>query len=66
MKDIHVGGRPPIVRPEGFYEALLVEYETMSTVQMAKARGVSRPTISKWLKIAREKRDAANVNKESE
>jgi predicted DNA-binding protein (UPF0251 family) len=52
-KDIHKGGRPPIVRPEGFYEMLLTEYETMTTAQMAAVHGVTRSTIQRWLKIAR-------------
>lgn len=53
VKDIHKGGRPPIVRPEGFYKRILEEYEVMTTGQMAKVHGVTRPTICRWLKIAR-------------
>lgn len=53
-KDIHKGGRPPVKRPEGFYETILKEYETMTTGQMATFHGVTRTTISRWLKIARE------------
>lgn len=53
VKDIHKGGRPPVKRPDGFYEGVLNCYETMTTSQMAKAYGVTRQTISRWLKIAR-------------
>ena len=53
VKDIHKGGRPPIPRPEGFYQELLREYETMTINQMAQCHGVTRTTISRWLKIAR-------------
>lgn len=52
-RDIHKGGRPKIQRPEGFYESLLREYETMTTSQMAAFHGVTRQTISRWLKAAR-------------
>jgi hypothetical protein len=52
-RDIHKGGRPRITRPEGFYEALLREYDTMTTSQMATFHGVTRQTISRWLKVAR-------------
>lgn len=53
-RDIHKGGRPPMERPIVFYTGLLAEYETQTTAQMAKSHGVSRATISRWLKIARE------------
>lgn len=52
---IHKGGRPPIQRPDGFYEALLREYETMTIQQMAEAHKVTRTTISRWLRVARSK-----------
>lgn len=54
MNDIHKGGRPPIVRPEAFYAALLAQYEHMTIGQMAQVHQVSRSTISRWLRIARE------------
>lgn len=50
---IHKGGRPKVTRPNGFYESLLREYETMSTSQMAASHNVTRQTISRWLKAAR-------------
>lgn len=53
QKDIHRGGRPKIVRPRGFYESLLREYEIMTIAQMAESHKVTRQTISRWLKIAR-------------
>lgn len=53
-KDIHKGGRPPIQRPEGFYENLLREYEVMTIGQMADCHKVTRTTISRWLRIARQ------------
>lgn len=53
IKDIHKGGRPPVQRPEGFYESILREYETMTIGQMAEIHKVTRTTISRWLKIAR-------------
>lgn len=53
IKDIHKGGRPPIQRPDGFYESLLREYETMTIGQMAEVHKVTRTTISRWLKVAR-------------
>lgn len=52
-RDIHKGGRPRAQRPAGFYESLLREYETMTTTQMAVFHGVTRQTISRWLKAAR-------------
>ena len=57
QRDIHKGGRPPVVRPAGFYEALLREYDTMTTRQMADAHRVSRATITRWLSIARRKQN---------
>jgi transcriptional regulator with XRE-family HTH domain len=53
-KNIHKGGRPKTVRPSGFYQALLREYENMTLRQMAEFHKVSRMTISRWLKVARE------------
>lgn len=53
MKDIHKGGRPPIQRPDGFYETILNEYESMTIAEMAEFHNVTRTTISRWLKIAR-------------
>lgn len=53
MTSIHKGGRPPITRPEGFYEGVLKCYESMTIKQIADAYGVSKPTISRWLRIAR-------------
>lgn len=53
-KDIHRGGRPKTIRPKGFYELLLREYETMTIGQMAQTHKVTRQTISRWLKTARE------------
>lgn len=61
MGDIHKGGRPPIKRPDGFYEALLREYETMTIGQMATIHKVSRTTISNWLRVARSRGDAHAV-----
>lgn len=51
--DIHKGGRPPKVRPDGFYDMLLREYDTMTIGQMADFHKVTRTTISRWLKVAR-------------
>ena len=45
MTDIHKGGRPPIKRPEGFYEGLLREYETMTIRQMAES-GITVTTVA--------------------
>lgn len=59
MKDIHKGGRPPVMRPEGFYESLLREYETMTIKQMAGVHRVSRTTISNWLRTARTRGDTS-------
>lgn len=53
IRDIHKGGRPPVKRPEGFYESLLREYEVMTIGQMAESHKVTRTTISRWLKVAR-------------
>jgi hypothetical protein len=53
QKDIHRGGRPKLIRPHGFYESLLREYEIMTIAQMAESHKVTRQTISRWLKIAR-------------
>lgn len=55
--DIHKGGRPPIQRPEGFYPSLLAEYERMTIAQMAESHKVSKATISRWLRIARERKE---------
>lgn len=52
-RDIHKGGRPPLNRPADFYQTILQEYETMTIGQMATFHGVTRTTISRWLKIAR-------------
>ena len=54
MTNIHKGGRPPVIRPDGFYEGLLREYETMTIKQMADSHKVTRTTISRWLRIARQ------------
>ncbi len=53
IKDIHKGGRPKVVRPDGFYMALLNEYQTATIGQLAVARGVSKATICRWLRTAR-------------
>lgn len=53
-KDIHKGGRPRVQRPANFYTNLLAEYDELTTRQMAAAHGVTRGTIQRWLKIARE------------
>lgn len=53
MTDIHKGGRPPIKRPDGFYETLLKEYEVMTIGQMADSHKVTKATISRWLRTAR-------------
>lgn len=53
QKDIHKGGRPKLVRPKGFHESLLREYETMTVGQMAASHKVTRQTISRWLRTAR-------------
>lgn len=60
--DIHKGGRPRIQRPKNFYTNLLREYEEMTTRQMAAAHGVTRGTIQRWLKIARQ--EAAKLERE--
>ena len=52
-RDIHAGGRPKINRPDSFYQEILSEYETMTINQMASAHSVSRSTIARWLRIAR-------------
>lgn len=62
MTDIHKGGRPPIKRPDGFYESLLREYETMTLGQMAAVHNVSKGTVSRWLKVARAG-GTSNVNR---
>lgn len=54
MRDIHKGGRPKKVRPEGFWALLLQEYETMTIAQMAACHSVSRSTINTWLRQARQ------------
>lgn len=53
-KDIHKAGRPPIQRPKEFYVNLLMQYETMTLSQMSKIYKVTRSTISRWLRQARE------------
>lgn len=53
VKDIHKGGRPKVIRPDGFYLALLDEYQTATIGQIAISRGVSKATICRWLRIAR-------------
>ncbi len=61
MTNIHKGGRPPVIRPDGFYEGLLREYETMTIKQMADSHKVTRTTISRWLRIARQ---GGNIGKQ--
>lgn len=66
MSDIHKGGRPPIQRPEGFYENLLREYETMTIRQMAESHKVTRTTISRWLRIARSRQQGGVAHGEQQ
>ena len=51
-KDIHKGGRPP--KPQAFYASILQQYDTMTIGQIATCHGVSKTTVSRWLRIARE------------
>lgn len=66
MMSIHKGGRPPIKRPEGFYENLLREYDTMTIRQMAESHNVTRTTISRWLRIARTQQGGDNIGEQQE
>lgn len=50
-----------MIRPDGFYEGLLREYETMTIKQMADSHKVTRTTISRWLRIARQ---GGNIGKQ--
>lgn len=60
MKDVHKGGRPPINRPAEFYKAILAEYNNQLTIrQIADVHKVSRATVNRWLRKARE--DAAHA-----
>ena len=63
MNRIHKGGRPIKQRPEGFYERLLEEYESMSYRQLAECHGVSTHTIWRWLQTARRR---ANQDEQTE
>lgn len=54
MKDVHKGGRPSINLPAEFYKAILAEYDNQLTIrQIADAHKVSRSTVNRWLRKAR-------------
>lgn len=55
MKDVHKGGRPPVNLPAEFYRAILAEYDNQLTIgQIADTHKVSRSTVNRWLRRARE------------
>ena len=55
---IHRGGRPRKVRPAGFWELILSEYEHMTIRQIAASHNVSKSTVNSWLAEARRRRQA--------
>lgn len=63
MKDIHKPGRPK-KHNSAFYKKIVKLYETNTTSEIAKKYGVSRVSVSNWLRTGREL--IANEIKESE